>query len=254
MTVTLDFLPQTAFAFFLIFARIGALTMALPGVSATSVPIRIRLVFAVMLTLVMYPLILSEMPPLPNTVPAILAGLIREMILGGAIGLCVRLILAGLEVASSIISVQTGLASAMVFDPNQGSQASLFASFFSVLSVTLIFTLDMHHMLLAAMYDSYKLFPVGNDFPVGDFAQLAIRTLSDAFRIAIQLTAPFLVFGLVFYLGIGILSRLIPQVQIFFVSMPATIFLGFILLLWLLGSIMIAYMKYVEQAITPFLA
>lgn len=253
MTISLDFLPAAIFAFFLIFARVGALSMVLPGLSATTVPARIRLVFALAVSLVLYPLVQPALPQPPATVPGILAALIRELILGGAIGLCVRLILSALEMAASVIAIQTGLALAQSFDPNQGAQSSIFASFFSVLSVALIFALDLHHMLFAAMYDSYKLFPPGEAIPVGDFAQLAISSLSGAFRVALQLTTPFLVFGLIFYLGVGILSRLIPQVQIFFISMPANIFLGFILILLLMSTMMKWYLDYFDRAISPFL-
>lgn len=253
MTISLDFLPATAFAFFIIFARIGALTMALPGISATSVPVRVRLIFALALTLVLYPLIQPQLPPSPSTLPELLTTLIQEVILGVAIGLCIRLILSGLELAAAVIAVQTGLATAQTFDPNQAAQTSLFASFFSVLSVTLIFALDIHYMLLAAMHDSYQLFPAGKPLAVADFAKLSVDILREAFRIAIQLTTPFLVFGLIFYLGVGILSRLIPQVQVFFIAMPASIGLGLILLLLLLSSLMAWYMTYLDKAIAPFL-
>ena len=109
-------------------------------------------------------------------------------------------------------------------------------------------------MLLSAMHDSYLLFRPGTGFPAGDFAQLALKIMSDGLRVAIQLAAPFLVFGLIFYLGVGILTRLIPQVQVFFLAMPANITLGFVLLMLLLSTIMIWYTDYFGRALTPFLA
>ncbi len=227
--------------------------MALPGISDRTVPNRIRLVFALALTLIFFPLIQSALPKLPTGLNTMLAVLVKEAILGLAIGLSVRLIVSGVQVAGSLIAVQTGLAFAQNVDPTQGIQSTLFASFLSVLTVTLIFAVDLHHLLLAAIYDSYQLFPAGQFFPTGDFAKVALLTLANAFRIAVQLAAPFLVFGLVFYLGVGVLSRLIPQVQIFFIAMPANIFFGFVLFLFLLSTLMFWYMDYFGNALKPYL-
>lgn len=253
MTLTLDFLPQTAFTFLLIFARIGALTMTLPGVGDRTVPNRIRLVMALALTLILYPIVQPGLPSMPEALNAVLEAMFREMILGAAIGLSVRMILSGLMIAGAVIAVQTGLAFAQNIDPAQGVQSTLMAAFLSVLSVTLIFATDLHHLMLAAMHDSYQLFPAGQAYPTGDFAELIVVTVSNAFRIAVQLAAPFLVFGLIFYLGVGLLTRLIPQVQIFFIAMPANILLGFVLLFLLLSTVMFWYLDYFSTAMKPYL-
>ena len=156
--------------------------------------------------------------------------------------------------AGTAIAFQTGLAFAQNVDPTQGGQSSIFGSFMSVLAVALIFATDLHHLMLVAMHDSYTLFKPGSGLPVGDFASLGIRTLANGFRVALQLAGPFLVFGLIFYLGIGVLARLIPQVQVFFLAMPANIFLGFLLLLLLLSTMMIWFTDYFGQAIRAYLA
>lgn len=254
MAVSLDFLPQTAFAFLLIFARVGSMAMALPGIGDRTVPPRLRLVFAMALALILYPIVHEVFPNIPTSMSAMFALIIGEVIIGLAIGLAVKLIATALQVAGSAIAIQTGLGFAQNVDPAQGIQTTLFASFFSVLSVTLIFAVDMHHLLLIAIHDSYKLFRPGFSLPPGDFAQVAVTTLADGFRVAFQIAAPFLVFGLVFYLGVGILSRLIPQVQVFFLAMPANIFLGFIILLFLLSNMMLWFMDYYGEALRPYIA
>lgn len=254
MTFTLDFLPQTAFAYMLIFARTGAMTMALPGIGDRMIPPRIRLVFALTLSLIMFPLVNTAFPPLPTALNGMIGAIVAEVLIGLAIGFAVRLIVTAIMFAGTIIAFQTGLAFAQNVDPTQGVQSTLFGAFFSMLSVALIFALDLHFMLLSAMHDSYLLFRPGTGFPAGDFAQVALKTMSDGMRVAIQLSAPFLVFGLIFYLGVGILTRLIPQVQVFFLAMPANITLGFVLLMLLLSTIMIWYTDYFSRALTPFLA
>ena len=103
---------------------------------------------------------------------------------------------------------------------------------FSVSGVTLIFATDLHHLVIAALHDSYTIFAPGEMPIVGDVAQHITRIISASFRIGIQLSAPFLVFGLLFNLGLGVLSRLMPQMQVFFIGLPLSILLGFLLLLF----------------------
>ncbi len=254
MSLTLDFLPQMAFAFMLIFARIGAITMLLPGIGDRTVPPRLRLVFALALTFVLYPLVHTAFPALPTTLNAMIAALTGEMLIGLAIGFAVRIIVTAILFAGTVIAFQTGLAFAQSVDPTQGVQSTLFGAFFSVLTVALLFATDMHHLLLSAMQDSYVLFRPAGGLPAGDFAEVALKTLSDGFRVALQISAPFLVFGLIFYLGVGILTRLIPQVQVFFLAMPANIMLGLILFMLLLSTMMVWYLDYFGRALAPYLA
>jgi len=254
MTFTLDFLPQTAFAFILIFARIGSISMALPGIGDRRVPSRIRLVFALSMSLILYPIVVKYFSSFPTSLIGMMAAIISEVLVGIAIGFSVRLIISAIELVGTTIAFQTGLAFAQSVDPSNGTQSSIFGSFLSVLTVTMIFTTDMHHMLLSAMHDSYLLFKPGNVLPVGDLAQNAIQTLSAGFRIAIQLSGPFLAFGLVFYLGVGVLARLIPQVQVFFLAMPLNIALGMVLFMLLLGTIVYWFLDYFGEALGPYLA
>jgi flagellar biosynthesis protein FliR len=254
MNLELDFVPQTAFAFMLIFARTGAMVMTLPGIGDRTVPPRIRLVFALALSLVMLPLVDKVFPALPTTIPAMIAAISGELLIGIAIGFTVRMIITAVLFAGSIIAFQTGLAFAQSVDPAQGVQSTLFGAFFSVLSVALIFATNLHYLLLSAMHDSYILFKPGSGFPTGDFLQVALETIGDSFAIAIQISAPFLVFGLIFYLGVGILARLIPQVQVFFLAMPANIMLGLLLFMLLLSTMMMLFLDHMSRALAPYLA
>lgn len=253
MTFTLDILPATAFAFMLIFARLGTLLMVLPALGDRSMPRMQRLGFALGLTLVLYPALAPAFGGVPDGLMAALWMLLMEILTGLFLGLSVRLVMGALQVAGSAIAMQTGLGFAQNVDPTQGVQAALFASFLSVLGVTLIFVTDMHHMLIAAIVDSYELFQPGAAIPVDDFAAMAMRIMSRSFEVAVQIAAPFLVFGLIFYLGLGVLSRLMPQVQIFFVAMPMNILLGFVLFMLLLATMMTWYLGYFEETVAMFL-
>jgi flagellar biosynthesis protein FliR len=107
----------------------------------------------------------------------------------------------------------------------------------------------MHHLVIAALDDSYSLFHPGEVPLLGDVAALTTRTIADAFRIGVQLSAPFIVFGLLFNIGLGVLSRLMPQMQVFFVGMPLSILVGFLILLLVVGAMMTVFLGSVETVL-----
>lgn len=253
--MTVSFLPQVALLFMLIFARLGTMMMLLPALGESNIPPRIRLSLALLLTILLYPLVSGEYP---TSVPAgfgpLMVMFASEFVVGLFIGLSVRLVMAGIQIAGTIIAQQSSLAMAMAFDPAQSQQGVLFANFLSLLAVTLIFATDMHYLVIAALNDSFTLFPPGQWMPVGDLAQSAVGTVASAFSIGMRISAPFVVFGLVFYFGLGLLNRLMPQMQIFFIAMPANIFLGIAILMLLLATLMTWYMDHVEQVLGQFVA
>lgn len=250
--ITIDFLPQTAFTFMLVFSRLAAMIMLMPALGEASIPAQVRLLLALLLSFVMMPLVAGSYAAIPETVPQLAFIVASEIAVGLFIGTAARIIMSALHVAGNIIAAQMSLSFAMNVDPSQGQQGVLIANFLSLLGVTLIFATNLDHLLIAAMRDSYVLFRPGEMIPVGDFSAMAVKMVSGSFKLGVQLSAPFLVFGLIFYLGIGILSRLMPQIQIFFIAMPANIALGFILLMLLLGALMTWFLQGFEQTISMF--
>src|SRR3954452_10003188 len=220
MRLDVSFLPALAAAFMLVFARIGTMVMLLPGLGELSVPVRVRLTVALVLTAILLPLHRAAYP-LDLAVPGpVLALLFQQLLIGAVLGLTARLTISALQVAGSVVAQQLGLGFVTAVDPTQGQQGVIIGNFLSLLGVTLIFATDLHHLIIAALDDSYSLFRPG-DIPLfGDVAKLFTETIAGAFRVGVQLSAPFLVFGLLFNLGLGVLSRLMPQMQVFFVGLP----------------------------------
>ncbi len=252
--MSFELAPTTAYVFLLVFSRIGTMIMLMPALGEVSVSMRIRLTLAVLISLVLMPLVADAYGSVPSSVSGIAWGVISEIAIGFLIGSVARLIMSALQVAGTIIAFQTGLAFAQNVDPTQGIQSALVGSFLSMLAVAMIFATDLHFLLIAAMRDSYVLFEPGASLPLEDFVQTAIGVVAGAFTLALQISAPFVVFGMVFYLALGILSKLMPQVQIFFVAMPANILLGFALLAVLMGALMMWFLTYFEESMSMFLA
>jgi flagellar biosynthesis protein FliR len=247
VTIGLDWLPNTAFLYLLMFSRIGAILMLMPALGEDMIPMRMRLSFALAFTLVLYPLLSPSLPAMPEDVMAIVGLIFHELAIGIILGAIVRISVMATQVAGAIIAFQTGLSSAMAADPTQvGMQGAVFGSFLSFLGMVLIFATDLHHVALAATYDSYMVFPLDAPLMFDDAAQLAIRTVAGAFAVGIQMSAPFIVFGLVFNLGAGILARLMPALQVYFLLMPANIIIGLVLFAMLLMMMMGWYLSHFE--------
>jgi flagellar biosynthetic protein FliR len=252
--MTLTLFPEVAWLFFLMFARVGTLIMLMPGVGETLIPARIRLGFALAASLVLYPFLSEQLPSMPSGFFMMVFLLIQEILIGFFIGLSVRLILSALQTAGNIIAFQIGLGFATTVDPNQaGVQSALIGNFLGILGTVMIFATDLHHLALMGLVDSFQLFPAGSMLPLGDGVQYAVDVAAKSFEIAIQIAAPFLVFGLVFYLGLGVLSRLMPQLQIFMIAMPASIMGGFVIFALLLSAMMMLYLDHLSEMLSMLL-
>jgi flagellar biosynthetic protein FliR len=242
-----DAFVDAAFAAFLVFSRVGAMLMLLPGLAEPGVPIRARLGLAVMTSLAVAPALAGLFPPAPSE-PFSLAGLIvREVLIGLAFGAALRIVLSAIATAGQVIAMQTGLGMALAFDPAQGQQTALFGVFLNVTAVAFIFASGLHLVFLAGVSGVYELVPPTGPVPLADFAEMGLTAYVDAFRIGVQIAAPLIVFGLVFYLSVGVLSRLMPQAQIFFVALPTTILLGLAIFAATLGGGLLVWSDYARD-------
>jgi len=245
MRVDISFLPAIGAVFLLVFSRIGMMVMLLPGIGELSVPVRIRLTIALALSALILPLHRDAYQVNLGQIGPMLILLGEELLIGGLLGMTARLTVSALQVAGSVIAQQLGLGFVTAVDPTQGQQGLIVGNFLTILGVALVFATDLHFLVIAALNDSYTLFRPGEVPLTGDMAALITQTIGGAFRVGIQLSAPFLVFGLLFNLGLGILSRLMPQMQVFFVGMPLSILAGFMILIFVVGAMMTVFLAYV---------
>jgi flagellar biosynthetic protein FliR len=185
---------------------------------------------------------------------SLLVLMLQEIIIGIVLGATARVTLSALSVAGSVIAQQLGLGFVTSVDPTQGQQGLLIGNFLTILGITLLFATDSHHLVISALNESYRIFSPGETMLTGDIADLATRAFAAAFKIGMQLSAPFLVFGLVFNIGLGVLARLMPQMQVYFVGVPLSIMVGFLIFALVLTAMMGTYLDYfvgVMHELTP---
>lgn len=246
-----ELLPATIFAVFLIFVRIGGALMVMPGFGETYVSPRSRLMFALLMALVLTPVLTPLLPALPDSAAVLFVLVMGELFVGIFFGVLASVMMAALTTAGMIMAYMSTLANALVNDPATQQQGSIAGSFLTATAVVLIFVLDLHHMMLSALVDSYAVFPPGELPPMGDFSRFLTETVARSFQLSLQLAAPFVVVGLIFYLGVGLLARLMPQVQIFFVVMPLQIGMGMVVMFISLPAIMFWFLSNFEETFAP---
>jgi flagellar biosynthesis protein FliR len=255
MAFHLNDLSGQVLLYFLVFARVGAMVMLLPAIGEAGVPSRVRLALALAVSFAMAPALAGTYPHVVANSPIALGVLIAQEITAGVlVGGMARLIMAGLSVAGQLIATQTGLAYTQTIDPTFGDQGAIVGTFFNMLGVVLIFATNLHHLAIGAIHGSYAIIPPGAPLPYGDMAQEAINLVSGTFALGLELAAPFLVFGFAVNGAIGLLARLVPQIQVFFIAQPINILTGFFVMMLLLGSLMTIFLNYYATEMGRFLS
>jgi flagellar biosynthesis protein FliR len=231
--------------YLLVFARTGAMLMLLPPLNQDGVSSRVRLMLALAVSFALAPGLAHAYPQQAPTTALGLGLLVAEEVTAGLlVGGMATIIMSALSVAGELIATQTGLAYAQLLNPTMGDQEPVLGNFLVLLGGTLIFTTNLHHVAIAAIQGSYTLIPPGAALPTADMAELVVRLVSGSFMLGLQLAAPFLVFGFAVNASIGLLARMMPQLQVFFIAMPINLLAGFLIVMLLIGTMMTAFLNY----------
>jgi flagellar biosynthetic protein FliR len=231
----------------LVFARVGAIVMLLPGFGETAVPARIRLSFALLLAITLAPQIADRVPPPVASAWGMAFQVTTETLIGVLIGGAARMLVSALATAGQIVGLEIGISFAQTADPTMSQSGQLTAVFLGLLGVALIFATGLDHMFLRGLVGTYDLIALGAPAPVGDAAELALQTTARSFMIGFQVATPIIAAGMMFRVGLGVLSRLIPQIQVFFIALPLQIMGGLVVFALGLSTGMLIWLDSVQN-------
>ncbi len=235
----LDLLTAGVGALMLAFARVGTAVMVMPTLGDAFAPVQVRLTLALALTLVLLPLLAASLPAALPPAPVALAALLAaEIAVGLLFGTIARVLFAALDTAGMVISIHSGLSAAQVFNPALASQGSLIGAALTLSGIVMMFALNLHHLLILGIVESYTLFPVGAALELGDAADAVLRAVSASFALGVALAGPFIVVTLLVYAGMGVLTRLMPQMHVFIVVLPVQILISMAVLGVSVGAIL----------------
>jgi flagellar biosynthetic protein FliR len=177
-----------------------------------------------------YPLLRVSLPPLPESMPGMIGLVGLEFIVGAWLGFMTRVLVMALAIAGGMISFMIGLSSVLQIDPSLGTQVPALERMLGLAAIALLFASGLYALPVQAIVGSYQVIPPGTAFDAGGSAQLVTRAVADSFELALRLASPFVIICIVWQAAMGFISRLVPNIQVYFVSAPAQILGGLAML------------------------
>ncbi len=231
-------LAAEAFHFLLLFCRLGAASLLLPGLGEQDIPASIRLALGLTLPLLLLPVLGPGLPAAPEAVPALVRLIALEVLVGLWLGLTARLVALALVQAGQAAALMIGLASPLQTDPSLGAQTTAPARLFGLLAATAMLSSGLYALPLRALVESYALLPPGAAVPLGATADAIAQAVSESFSLALRLAAPLLLASVLSNLALALLARVAPQVPAYTIAAPGQILLGLVLLALVLPALL----------------
>ena len=229
--------------------RVLALFSVAPVLSHRAVPVRVKLMLGFLVTLLLVPNL--NAPPLTDALSgAGIALLVQNILVGVTLGFSVRLVFAALELAGEMIGLQMGLSYAGFFSPATGQTQNAVASFLALLALLMFVAIDGHLMLIHALAESFRVFPIAAADAAPISFDLLVRLAADMFSIALAIALPFLAVMLLVNVVLGVLARVAPQLNIFAVGFPLTLLVGLTVLFLLLPYVQTPLVAALERSLS----
>lgn len=232
--------PQgTVLALFLVFCRIGSCFMALPGFSSARVPSQVRIFVALAVSMSCLPLLWDTVYPKVSGAGAVYIALIgTEVLIGTMFGLIARFFTLGLQFAGGVLTMMIGFNATPAVDVLEDTSENQMTNMISFCGLMMLFIMDFHHVIFRVLIDSYSVMPMGG---VPNSQKMLITltdTISKTYFLMLRLSSPFIIYGLMFNVGVGLVNKLAPQMPVYFISTPYLIAGGLLLVYWSLGAMM----------------
>lgn len=224
--------PQgTIMALFLAFCRIGACIMVMPGFSSARLPMQIRLFLAFALSLAILPLLWDTIYPLTkgDTI-TFFTYIFFESLVGATFGMIAHLYVLGMQFAATVMGASIALNGPPAQDVLEDTSESQLTSMLTYGALLLLFVLDFHHVVIRAIVDSYASIPLGNPVSMQRTLITLTDTLVASMNVALRVASPFILYGFLFNVAVGLINKLAPQIPVYFISTPYALAGGVLLL------------------------
>lgn len=223
--------PTNLVLFIAIITRLSGLLSTAPFFSTYPIPRQVKIWLAATIAFVLFPIIKSSTGfVLPTAVPALMIILIKEFLIGFAIGFCANIILIGVEIGANMFSTQMGLSVSTALNPLSGSASPVLTQSYVLLAGMIFLCVDGHHLLFSSLYHSFISIPIGFQFDFSpQIVEQIVQISSQMFVVGMELVLP--IFAILFMTDVllGFTSKMMPQLNIFMVSMPLKLYLGLLL-------------------------
>jgi flagellar biosynthetic protein FliR len=229
MTTLSISLPQIQL-FLFIFVRVSAMTLMVPVFDSRNIPTTFKIGLCFTITLVLYPIVkLEPVSPAPSLVPFVI-GIAGEILIGVISGYLIRLVFTGIQLAGELVAFQMGFSVANVIDPMSSTQVPVISQMIYMFALLIFLTTNAHHWVIRALVESFTLIPPFGFHSSGNLMARLTQAAGDMFVIAVRAGSPVIVALLLVSLGLGLVGRTVPQMNVFMVATPVNILIGFLFL------------------------
>jgi flagellar biosynthetic protein FliR len=225
-------LADSVLATFIVFCRIGACLMLVPGFSSVNIPVQIRLFVALVTTFALAPIVVATIEPLvADAQPLKLASLIcSELFTGSIIGIAGRLFFLALQTMATVMAGAVGLSNIPGAPVGDTDAAPALVPLIMAAVTTLFFMTGQHWQVLKGLMSSYDAWRPGDRLGADMALARFVDGLSESFVLTLRITSPFIVYSVVINFSVGLINKLTPAIPVYFVSVPFVLLGGFLLL------------------------
>lgn len=229
--------------FLMLFIRVTAMLVVAPMLGHMAIPVQVKVAIGMFVAFVMYPLASGQAAALTTELIPLTLNVLKEAVVGLLIGFAAGLLFAGVRYAGELIAVDSGLSLAAMFDPESNAHASVMSESLYLLMLMVFVLLNGHHFVLEALQLSYASVPMGSFALNGDVAEQIITMVGMMFVIAVKLAAPVMVTMFLINVALSILSRVMPQMNLFAVVFPLKVGAGLLVFVAALPLVVFVFKK-----------
>ena len=242
--------PDYFVHFMLVFFRLGSVVIFAPFFNHSSFPTILRISLALLLSLVIFPLQNSILFVAPTSIYIFFLDILRELLIGFTIGLSAQLIFTGIQFGGELISVQMGLSTATLLDPGQNQQTTLISQLYNLFALVIFISIGGHRLFVQSMVQTFDMIPLG-DFYISANLNSQITTIfGQIYAIGFQISAPVFVASFLTTVAMALVTRAIPQINVFVIAPPFQIIIGFAMIIFSLRASVFMFQYLFEQMAT----
>lgn len=230
--------------FLLIFVRISGIFFMTPVFGSRNIPAYVKASLALLLAYTLYPVLFNANIKIPDALWLYLFAVLGELLIGLILGFVSSLVFSAIQMSGQLLDMQIGFGIVNIIDPQSGQQVPLIGNFKYILALVVFLTMNGHHVLLNALFSSFKLIPITGIAWNAKILDIIITLVQGTFIIALKISLPVLTALLLSDVALGILARTMPQMNIFVVGVPGKIIIG----LFVLSLALPFYIFFLEMA------
>jgi flagellar biosynthesis protein FliR len=222
--------PREVLLFALVVSRVAGMFSALPVFGGKRLPLRIRVITVISITLVCFPILAIAPPSLPDDIFSLGLLALREIMVGVTLSFITQIIFSAIEFSGQIIGMQMGFTISSIIDPANGNQTQIMAVMQTLLATLMFLSMNIHHVFIRAIVESFHIIPLGVWHINAEIISFLTKATAEIFVLGVRLAAPVMVALLLTSVTLGIMARAFPQMNVFMLSFPLQIGIGFIVL------------------------